>query len=144
MAICLLSRKDYSVVGLIKALQQKGYLDEEIHKALSRLHGKYLDDLRYAEGRVRHLRENGKGRLYIEAWLAEQGVNTETIHRALDEGYPIDEEIRRAKKLLETAEASMGGDGVAPKETQRRYRRLTAAGFSREALEACGYGHDGT
>lgn len=144
-AVQLLRRRDYSIAGLGKALIDKGYSDEEVKVVLDRLiRERFVDDLRFAEDRVRHLREKGKGRLYIASWLREHGLATEQIHAALEEGFPIEDEAQLAKKLLEIAACSSNDVGATLRERQRRYRRLVSSGFSREALEACGYGDEGT
>lgn len=144
-ALRLLERKDYSRAGLTKMLLQKGYDEGEIQRVLETFTPKkYLDDTRFAEEGIRHMRENGKGRLYIERWLTEQGVDAELIRKAMFQGFPVEAEVDYVKKLLEVHQVPETASDEVWKERKRRYRRLVAAGFSQEALEACGYGDDGT
>jgi SOS response regulatory protein OraA/RecX len=132
----MLGRKGYSRHGMQEALVRKGYQRDEILAAIERLaEWGYLTDERFGEECIIHYRDAGKGRVFIEHYLVEEKLPREKVRELLDRFYPEAEEIRVAQALS----ASRFQQEVSPKERIRWFKRLFASGFSRKAIEACGY-----
>lgn len=85
----LLSKREYSRHQLEQKAQAR-YPSEEITPALDRLtEQRFLSDERFAAAYTRHLRDiQHYGPVLIRQRLAQAGLDSATIHTALEEEYP--------------------------------------------------------
>lgn len=78
----LLTARQYSVVGITRKLNERGFDEEEIDAVIAEfLELGYLDDLKFARAIVRHYREKEYGRIKYE--LYKRGIDRETSKEAL-------------------------------------------------------------
>jgi SOS response regulatory protein OraA/RecX len=138
----MLGRKGYSIYGMRNTLIGKDYSETEVAQVIAQLEEwGYLNDEMFAQNRIDHLRQVGKGREYVLNWLINQGIAQHDAQTYVDDNYSLHDEVLIAKKLLEKSYIT---GAMGEKEHSRFYRRLTAAGFTVEALNACGYGDGDT
>lgn len=135
-AMRMLGRKPYSCQGMTDALTRKGYSSEEVTRAVQRLQEwEYLSDERFAEERAAHYRGLGKGRLYLEYRLIEQGLTPGKARELMERWYPEHEEVEQARELTT---ARFANRETTQAEKLRWIRMLKAAGFGEKAIEASG------
>ena len=138
----MLGRKAYSICGMRNALNRKDYSETEVAQVIAQLEEwGYLNDSTFAQDRIDYLRQAGKGREYVVQWLINQGITEHDARTYVSHGYSLHDEVLIAKKLL--GKFYVAGV-MGQKERGRFYRRLAAAGFTVEALNACGYGDEDT
>ncbi len=83
-AIRLLARRDHSTFELTRKLQQREHGSEAIEEALADLvSANYLNDERYAELYAEQRMNHGYGPLSIRSKLAERGIDSHLVQRAL-------------------------------------------------------------
>lgn len=134
----ILGRRPCSCLGMRKTLRQKGYSEEQTEECIKQLSGwGYLNDERFAQERITHYREKGKGREYIAGYLVENGFAENDIRRYLAFWYPLEEEQCVAQRIAQKRLGKV--EDPSRKDKMRLLRNLTAAGFTEEAIRACGY-----
>ena len=112
-------------------LREKGFLEESIEKAISKLkeYG-YIDDLVYAENYVKtYISKKGSKKIKFE--LLTKGVDREIVDEALNKIVDEDEERKRCfiflKKYLK--------DKILDKKTKAKaYAHLISKGYSSEVV----------
>ncbi len=83
-AIRLLARRDHSTVELTRKLRQREHGEAAIEEALADLvSANYLNDERYAELYAEQRMNHGYGPLSIRSKLAERGIDSHLVQRAL-------------------------------------------------------------
>lgn len=83
-AIRLLAKRDHSTVELTRKLRQREHDEEAIEEALADLvSANYLNDERYAELYAEQRMNHGYGPLSIRSKLAERGIDSHHVRRAL-------------------------------------------------------------
>lgn len=139
----VLGRRAHSCQGMSRVLCRKGYSATETEECIKRLSAwGYLKDEQFAEDRIAHYRSRGKGREYIAWWLLENGLTETDIRGYLDRWYPPEEERRVARLIAEKRLSST--KRLSQSERNRILRYLASAGFSEEAIRACGYTDEDT
>ena len=138
-ALRYLARRDYSSRELRARLLQRGADVDAVEETIQRLVDKgYLDDRRFAAGRVRTRRDySRRGPNAVRAELRELGIAEETILDALAEEYDPDVEQRIVSALVkkEMAEISRLEDkDLCRRRTASLQRRLLARGFQPEVV----------
>ena len=122
LALRALRHRTRSRQELSQRLQRAGISPDEREAALDRLtEAGLVSDERYAEERARSLAERGMGDRLIRQDLRRQGVEHESVERAMAQLEPEDE---RAVRIFERR----GGEA-------RALRYLAGKGFSPEILE---------
>jgi regulatory protein len=122
LALRALRHRNRSRLELSQRLQRAGIEPDEREATLDRLaEAGLVSDERYAEDRARSLAQRGMGDRLIRQDLRRQGVEHESVERAVAQLEPEDE---RALKIFERR----GGEG-------RALRYLAGKGFSPEILE---------
>ena len=134
-ALSYLSRRDYAGAELGNRLLERGADPDVVAAVLERLRSqKYLDDQRFALGRVRQRRTyNGRSRIFIRQELRELGVDDVTVQLALDEEYTETQEAELLEQLVRAELRRFPKHGT--REQKRKFmqsvqRRLAAKGFS--------------
>lgn len=96
----LLARRAHSRAEVRRKLGRRGYAEEEVESAVTRL-GElgYLDDRAFAEGYVRR-RSPARGPLALSAELAARGVDRRLADAALG-GFGAEDELASAVRLVE-------------------------------------------
>ena len=99
----LLARVEKSELELRKKMENKNFSPEEIDEAMNYLKkNKYQDDYRYAVCFTKDKRNfTGAGKKLIRQKLKEKGVSTDIIDQVFDEIINYEDELLRAKKLVE-------------------------------------------
>ena len=133
-ALAYLTRRDYGVEELRQRLLLRGADPELTEDTIQRLlRQKYLDDRRFALGRVRQRREfNGRSRVFVRQELRELGIDEELIQQALDEAYQPEQESELLEHLLRAELRRFPREGDSQqqrKATASIQRRLAAKGF---------------
>ena len=127
-AIQALARRDHLGASRSRAKLGRAGLSEQAQddavETLAR--AGYLDDDRFAHGRADVLARRGYGDAWIRADLDRQGVEEESVERALR---ALDPERTRAARLV----GERSGDPRALRTLQRK-------GFSEDTLEAAAAG----
>lgn len=83
-AIRLLARRDHSTAELTRKLKQREHSDEAIQEAMEDLvSANYVNDARYAEIYADQRMNRGYGPLSIRSKLAERGIDSHLVQRAL-------------------------------------------------------------
>ncbi|MGQ7844194.1 regulatory protein RecX [Granulosicoccus sp. 3-233] len=83
-AIRLLAKRDHSTAELTRKLQQREHDEQAIEEALADLvSANYLNDARYAELYAEQRMNHGYGPLSIRSKLAERGIDSHLVQRAL-------------------------------------------------------------
>lgn len=133
-ALRLLAGRDYTVAGLARKLEQRGYPPEQTAEAAARLVSeRLLDDRRYAERFIEQCREHGRYVGYrLRQELKRRGVPAELIATLLADGPGRKEELDLARQLV--ARRYAGFDPATGDDRDRR----RVAGF----LQRRGFGGD--
>ena len=122
LALRALRHRNRSRLELSQRLQRAGISPDEREAVERRLaEAGLVSDDRYAEERARSLAQRGMGDRLIRQDLRRQGVEHESVERAMAQLEPEDE---RALRIFERR----GGEG-------RALRYLAGKGFSPETLE---------
>lgn len=117
-AVFLLSLKLRTVGELVKKMQGRGYTESVIEKTLDTLKlQKYLNDERYAEVYLENLKMyKNIGYYGIKKKFMEKSLPTVLVDRILEEGLPVSEEIKIARRLLK--KEGYAGKGEVPAEDE--------------------------
>ena len=134
-ALRYLSRRDYAEEELRAALQRRGGAAAVVEAVLCRLKEiGYIDDARFARGRVRSRREvSRRGRNFVRYELRTLGVAEQLIEDIMEEEY--DEQTER-QLLMQLAvpyvgrAAALEDPMLRKKEMEKIARRLLGKGFS--------------
>lgn len=133
-ALRYLSRRDYARQELAMALLRRGAAPAAVEAALLRLSQQgYLNDQRFAAGRVRHRRDySGRGRLLIQAELQQLGVEAEVAAAALDQELDAETEAQQLQRLTRRALEEISALPLEQrrKKLQALQRRLLNRGFA--------------
>lgn len=140
-ALRYLARRDYSVAELRQQLLQRGADADDLEDVLLQLQEKkFLDDARFANGRVRQRRYfSGRSRVHVRAELRELGVAEELIEAALEEEYPAAAENELVQQLAAKAAGELCQIADAEKRKRKQaavLRRLLAQGFPSSSVYA--------
>ncbi len=131
MAMQWLGRQPYSAAKLRGRLERAGVEPEAVEECLARLSGwGYLDDRKFASGRVAVLKGRLKSRAYVEYDLLNQGLTPAVVTEVLAVEYPLEEEMAMLGRLLKRKPGQPG-------DPAREYQRLIRAGFAEEAVRRC-------
>lgn len=123
-----LGRQPYSVAKLRGRLERAGAEPEAVEECLARLSGwGYLDDRKFAAGRIAVLKGRLKSRAYVEYDLLNQGLAPATVAEILTAEYPWEEELAVLGRLLKRKSGQPG-------DPAKEYQRLIRAGFDEEAV----------
>lgn len=124
-ALAYLSRRDYGREELARRLKQRGAEPTPLAEAMARLEDLgYIDDRRFAAGRVRQRRLFGRrGRSAIRQELRELGLDPELIEEALEEEYDNAAESQRLRELI-SAELELSPLPGEPEQRRRAMRSL--------------------
>lgn len=133
-ALAYLTRRDYSVEELRERLLSRGAEPDACETVIHRLLlQKYLDDERFAFGRVRQRREfNGRSRAFVRQELRELGLAEELIQEALEAEYPaeLETEILQSHLRSEPRRTKLSEDPQKRRKTLASIqRRLAGKGF---------------
>lgn len=133
-ALAYLARRDYATEELRERLLSRGAGPEACEEVLQRLlQQKYLDDARFAFGRVRQRREfNGRSRVFIRQELRELGLDEDLIQQALESEYPAEREEEILKRHLQSELRRLRGSEDPQKRRKALagiQRRLAGKGF---------------
>ena len=130
-AIALLSNREHTEKELSEKLKEKGYGEEEISLALSRLKKEgYLSEERFAEVYVRsRLRRGPEGRPLILMRMIEKGSPREIASRVLDEIWEEGSWKESLRKELSLLEKKKGREYAEGKMRQK--------GFSLREIREC-------
>ncbi len=136
-SLTLLEKRDFCNQELRRRLAQRGYPEEEVDEALTRLQEwGYLNDQAYLQRQVEKYLAAGKSRAFIRQRLLLSGLEPEVVEEGLAQYYPPGRERALIKFWWEKL---FGGDTgrTAPgkKEIIKWARRLYAAGFPAEEIE---------
>ncbi|MGN1163258.1 MAG: regulatory protein RecX [Candidatus Ornithospirochaeta sp.] len=115
-AITLLSRREHTEKELYIKLKEKGYREDDISTALSRLNKEgYLSEVRFAEMFVRsRLRKSPEGKPMIFMRLLEKGSPKDVASRILDEIWEEGswkENLRKELSILEKKKSREYAEG---------------------------------
>ena len=134
-ALSYLARRDYAEAELRNRLLERGADPDELQLVVKRLRKqKYLDEQRFAVGRVRQRRYyNGRSRAAVRQELRDLGVEEEILQQAMEEEYTEDQEIELLEHLIQVELRHFPAEGS--RENQRKFvqsvlRRLSAKGFT--------------
>lgn len=137
-ALTFLSRRDYTCQGLTAALAKKGYTEAEVRTAVERLvDWGYLNDRVYAAVAIDRLKQEGKSRAYIRHRLETAGVAPAIIDEEMEKGYRQEEEEKILRAWWRRFRERLEGRAPTRRERLKWARRLLAAGFPPESVEAC-------
>ncbi len=124
-AVKLLAGRDKSELKLRMALEKKQYAAGEIDQAMSKLKAlKYLDEGRFAQGKIKEALASGKTPAGIRQKLEAEGVASRFIDQALA-AHPFDP-LAAARAVLAKKKAT----GV------KAARFLASRGFDEEVIRA--------
>lgn len=131
----LLQSRDYTTAQLRKKLEQGGYPDSVIQKAIQYVASfHYVDDLRYAVSFIGCCQET-RSRRRIECDLQKKGLSSELIRKAWEQwqeqGNEQDEE-EQIRCLLE--KKHFDREHADAREMQRMYAFLARRGFDSEKI----------
>jgi len=119
--IRLLSRRELSSAQALKKLLEREVQREEAQAAIAWcVEANYINDRRWAEGRVRALVRRKKSNLFIRQKLTQEGLSKELIEEALP---PEEVQVEALHRLL------AGRDLSAPKARQKAIQSLQRKGF---------------
>ena len=142
----LLARRAHSRVELRRKLGRRGYDEDEIHGALTRLTELgYVDDAKFAAGHVR-TRSASRGPLALSAELAARGVDRHTAGAALsafDRAAQVGAATRLAERLCSRIRPA-GYNELLDSVGTRLLRRGFSPAVAREACRAVWSGTAGT
>lgn len=133
-ALAYLARRDYGIEELRGKLAERGADEDVLEECIARLcQQKYLDDRRFAIGRVRQRREfNGKSRAFVRQELRDLGISEEWIQESLAVEYSPAQERELLERLLrsELRRFPLDGDKLQrQKALASIQRRLASRGF---------------
>jgi len=131
LALNLLSRRDHSEAELRRKLAPKGFLPEELDKAMTRLkEAGYLDDSRFAHSFAEAAIRNGRGygfRLQLE--LSRRGIQDEIVENTLADLGAEYEEIATLSELM-----ARKFEGFDPQQADERQKRRVISYFQRRGF----------
>jgi regulatory protein len=134
----LLGRRAHSRYELVRKLQRRGYQEDEVDGAMTRLAELgYLNDQAFADGHIRR-RSRSLGPLALSAELAARGVARETADRAVASLGPaeqLDAAVILVGRLAGRKQAASYRellDSAGPKLLRRGF----SPGIAREACRA--------
>lgn len=126
-AMYLLQRMDRTESQLRRKLSENHYPEELIDAAVAYVESyHYIDDFRYACSYIR-CHQSEKSRIQMKMTLAQRGVPSGVIDRAMEEEYEDNEE-ELIRKLLE--KKHYDPEQMDQKEKYRIYQYLLRKGFS--------------
>ncbi|MDO4732319.1 MAG: regulatory protein RecX [Bacillota bacterium] len=133
-ALAYLAQRDYAAEELRERLLSRGAEPEACGEVICRLlQQRYLDDARFALGRVRQRREfNGRSRALIRHELRELGLEESLIQQALEAEYSAEQESALLERLLraELRRLQLSDDALLRrKQLASLQRRLLGKGF---------------
>lgn len=101
-AVFLLSLQLRTVGEIREKMEKRGYTSAVIGNVLDQLHSqKYLDDERYAEVFLDNLKQyKNLGYFGIKRKFMAKKLPPELISKILDEGLPLEDELKIAKRFL--------------------------------------------
>lgn len=128
-AVLLLARRPHFAAELARKLGARGYLDEEVEAALSRLRSEgYLDDASLAREFVAaKAARSGLGKARAQAELAKRGLPAELAREAVAAALPEDD-LEAAREAARRWGRTHRPDGAA------LGRHLQRKGFSTRAI----------
>lgn len=119
--IRLLSRRELSSAQALKKLLERDIPEDDAQAAITWcIEADYINDRRWAEGRVRALVRKKKSNLFIRQKLAQEGLAQELIQEALP---PEEVQAEALHRLLS------GRDLSDPKTRQKVIQSLQRKGF---------------
>src|SRR5690625_1117468 len=135
MAINYLSYRMRSKGEMIRYLKEKEATDDEVKIIIDKLiEEKLLDDLQFSFAFVRSkLNTTSSGPLKIKNDLLQKGVSPSIIDEALS-AYPLEEEIKKAAKMIEKKMASNRRKSFKEQKMLLK-QSLMQKGFSQEAID---------
>lgn len=137
-ALVFLSRKDYTCRELTAALAKKGYADTEILMVVEKLAGwGYLNDRAYAAAGIERFKQNGKSREFIRYRLEAAGVPPVIIDEEMKKIYSREEEEKILNAWWRKFREHLGGRAPTGRERVKWARKLLAAGFPSDSVQAC-------
>lgn len=130
----LLARRDYSEQELSTKLLAKGFTEEAVTHAVTRLkEQKYLNDSRLAADQIERLTAQGFGPAGIKAKLTQKGFSSETIAHVLTANEEMD--VRASARQILASRFS--ADALKQPQTYARaFRLLLRRGYSQEVVES--------
>jgi regulatory protein len=133
-AIGLLSRREHSSIELKRKLIQRGFDQDEVEAALSRLQQAGLqDDTRFAESLVRSRAGSGRGPMHLRAELAQHGVKGEQSSALLEDA---SEQSSWTERALELARRRFPNGVSDARERRRLADLLVRRGFGGDSIRA--------
>jgi len=135
--IYLLSRQDYSQYKITQKLEKREHSPEEIAQVLDYCQQHhYIDDLRYAQVKIRSGLYKGHGWYRIEQGLKQEKIPQETIDEALYRYEQEEGTINWCTLAKEVVQRKYKTPMDSPKEKARRARFLQSRGFSFEQINS--------
>jgi regulatory protein len=133
-ALRLLGRRDYTAAELSSRLLRRGYLEEDVQKAVADLAADgSLDDARAAFAHVRTAAAvKGRGRLRIRRELEARGVSRAITQDALSQ-LSEDDDRRAIEKILARRR---GGGPLDAAGRRKLFQQLLRRGFSASTITA--------
>ena len=131
-ALRLLAGRDYTVSAITKKLMLRGYEQQVVETAVSRLkQDGFLNDLRYAERFVESARNSGRYVGYrLRQELRRRGIETDLIDTFLAGEQDPDEEVASARNLMERRYSGFDQVDASDQTRKRIAGFLQRRGFS--------------
>ncbi len=135
-SLTLLEKRDFCIQELRRRLEQRGYPEEEVGEALTRLlEWGYLNDQAYLQRQVEKYLAAGKSRAFIRQRMLLSGLEPEVVEEGLAQFYPPAKERALIKFWWEKLFGDTSLTAPGKKEIIKWARRLYAAGFPMEEIE---------
>lgn len=127
-------RTEKEIIKKLKEYKISVKSTEKIISALKDL--KYIDDNQFAKLYLEEkLANNPKGKRLIAIKLAEKGINKEVIGNVIDSQYNEENEIKKAKELLQKYLKKVRAKSETDKK-QKCFRYLLSKGFDYEIVKS--------
>ncbi len=128
-ALRLLGRRDHSCRELSQKLKQRGFGSELIASAIAACEKmNYLDDRRFCEGYMGHLRRKGYGVMRIVQKLKEKGVAETYIRESIEQHCHDACQVEDCRRVIEKRLP-------AQQTRDRLFRFLYQRGFSNDVIK---------
>ncbi len=132
-----LARREHSRRELIQKLVGRGIAPDVADATATQLAAQdWLSEERFAESRVRHRWEQGRGPIWVRAELEQHDIAPELIEQALAQELDWAAAARRALQRI------AGGSGDEFSWRQKLYQRGFDAGLCRRVVTAYVHGED--
>lgn len=138
-AMRMISGRDHSISELIKKLQRKDYLAENINKTIDKMIDLgLLDDYKFTEKFIENCRNSRKfGNSRIKAELFKKGVNKSLIDEILNENQNRNVDKENISILIEKKMKLLSSKNLpSQKIRQRLYQFLAGRGFEFEQIKS--------